>query len=73
MDKKTRLSILAGVCVVCAGVLVYASWPRGEAGVDKAVVESAAAGAREAAKQQPAPIDDPKHEGRARPGMLGGK
>ena len=74
MDKRTRLMVLGVAGVVVALVGVYMLWSSGGSPppVDAAIVEAAAESSRQAQKQAPAPVDEePKREGRARPGAMG--
>ena len=72
MDNRAKM-IAAGL-VVLLGVLVLAWvwWPEPAPKVDPALVETAAESARQAAPQQPPQDNEPKYEGRAKPGKLGG-
>lgn len=72
MDKRAKL-IGAGV-VLLLGVLALAWvwWPESAPKVDPGLVETAAESARQASVQQPPPDNEPKYEGKAKPGPLGG-
>ncbi len=73
MDKKTRIIVLIALIALGVGALVLAWMPSPAPAVDPAIVEAAAEGSRRAQQAQPpAPVEEPKKEGRARPGLLGG-
>ncbi len=73
MDKRAKLIALAVIGLVGVIALAWAWWPESKPSVDPAIVETAAESARQAAQQQPPQAEEPKYEGKAKPGLLGGK
>ena len=67
------MMVLGAAAVVVALAGVYMLWPSGDARptVDPAIVEAAAEASRQAQEQSPPPAEEPKREGRARPGAMG--
>lgn len=72
---ENRVKFIAGGVVLLLGILVLAwvLWPEPAPKVDPALVETAAESARLAAAKQPSQDNEPKYEGKAKPGPLGGK
>lgn len=73
LDKRTRLMIAGGAGVLVLLVGVYMLWPSGDSEAPTPeVVQAAVEASKQATQQEPAQAEEPKREGRARPGMLGG-
>lgn len=73
MNKQARLIALTVLVLLGAAALAWFWWPQSVPAADRALVDTAAASAREAAAAQPAQPDDPPRQGRARPGGMSGQ